>query len=757
MQRMKRILVGLAFFLVFASAGMAEDTPVRIAFEKSVPYRQAVEAFSLPAASAAVTDFGAVPGDDLDDTAALQMALDAGKNAAIFFPAGEYRVSDCLWFDAGQTLVFEEGAVLLRADESCECLLANRREGNGKTAIVGAVLDGNSALNAPLRHLCADHLDGMLLLGCVFRNGNGLHYADLCTVTNAEIIGCVFEDSFRNPTSQYEYVHLAADTEADFAVPGNEERTRDEAACENLLISHCVFKNISKQNSVAIGSRNAAPHRNIRIQQCEFTDWDMAMGAISFPKGTQDAFVSGCRFTRCRSGVIGGKGERLLVSVDNRFEYTNTPVKGKAVWALEDELPEPVSIPLLDQPAEQRGGPVLTGVEQLDDGGVRLIFSEPVRISEAARIFGGGENLPLSDTPGVFVRVTDFGAVPDDRADDSEAIQRAFDAAKDGGIVYFPKGTYMIAKAAAFYSNQSLVFEEGAVLKRHASSPLGHLLLNYFEAGEGGFCACENVNLIGAVFDGNPDVDKSNNMMNLIHTRHVNLINCFFRNGNYWHYIEANSSAGLTITSCVFEDSYTNLQLRSEYLQIDRAGNGSFTTSDKAVYQRLFSDPGPYFDETVCFRVLVNGCVFDSRNSGAVLFGNHSDAAHQYVHAQNCAFLGGNSTRGCVAFAKNMEHFSFANNLFADCTIGLFCNKGTDLVAYADNEFQNIKVPVAGSFTLSEEEGAVVSLAGIIESCSMEQEGEREIILKGIESSDQMWLFGLLDQQGHAAKIIPIR
>ena len=755
----KIMLLLVSAVLAFSFSSLAvnatlPDIQVRIAAQKSVSYREAAKAFSLPAFGEsvwmAVTDFGAIPGDSEDDSASLQQALrSAGYGGTVFFPAGEYLISSCLEYQQGQTLVFEDGAVLKRSDASCGCLLSNGGE-SVATVIVGAVLDGNEAIASPLIHFTASQTDGLTLLGCVFRNGYSQHYVELQAAKNTKIIGCTFEDTFRNPESRYEYVHLAAMN------PLPDGEAQENAVCSGLLVSHCLFVNQERNNCVAIGSRETAPNQNIRIQQCTFLNWDMAMGAVSFGNSTRDAMVYGCQFVNCRSGVMCSKGENLYVSVDNKFVNTRNPIKGKVSWALEDSLSQPVLIPLLDAPQQVETLPLLSS-ETLEDGSLHLLFSEPVRLCDATLVLGGGEKLLAASTPGVLVRVTDFGAVPNDEADDSRAIQDALDAAKEGGVVYFPSGTYMIAKATAFYSGQTLLFEEGAVLKRHKDSPLGHLLMNWFDEGVGGYYACQNVNIIGAVFDGNAEVDKSNNMMNLIHTRHVNLINCRFRNGNYWHYIEANSSADLSITGCVFEDSYYNLQTRSEYLQIDRAGNGSFSTTDKAVYQQLFSNPGPYFDDTICFHVLVNACQFDSRNSGAVLFGNHSDATHQYVHVQSCEFLGGSSSRGCVCFAKQPEHFTFTNNLFSGCTMGLFCTKGTDLVVYADNEFQNIKTPAAGAFTISEQNGALRSVAGIAENCSVSQENEYTLILRNVETCEHLWLFGLQDAQGNVLDIMNIR
>lgn len=89
--------------------------------------------------------------------------------------------------------------------------------------------------------------------------------------------------------------------------------------------------------------------------------------------------------------------------------------------------------------------------------------------------------------------------------------------------------------------------------------------------------------------------------------------------------------------------------------------------------------------------------------------------------------------------------------------MGLFCTKGTDLVVYADNEFQNIKTPAAGAFTISEQNGALRSVAGIAENCSVSQENEYTLILRNVETCEHLWLFGLQDAQGNVLDIMNIR
>ena len=89
-----------------------------------------------------------------------------------------------------------------------------------------------------------------------------------------------------------------------------------------------------------------------------------------------------------------------------------------------------------------------------------------------------------------FFDVTQFNASGDGVTDDGAAIQDAFDACNEaGGTVYFPSGTYCISKTVFYYSNQKLIFEEGAVLKRivnaeNSENTCGVFLCNWFDTAD---------------------------------------------------------------------------------------------------------------------------------------------------------------------------------------------------------------------------------------------------------------------------------
>jgi Pectate lyase superfamily protein len=79
-------------------------------------------------------------------------------------------------------------------------------------------------------------------------------------------------------------------------------------------------------------------------------------------------------------------------------------------------------------------------------------------------------------TPSVaaVIDVTTYGAIPNDSADDSLAIQNAIDAAPDNSTIYFPKGIYLLAGVKINNRSGLTLTGDGStltILKRNGSYP----------------------------------------------------------------------------------------------------------------------------------------------------------------------------------------------------------------------------------------------------------------------------------------------
>lgn len=783
----KPVRIALSELPVTGAAAVSENTvaiaasSLRIDPERVLLIQSAEPVlFETPGQSVSVDGFGAVADDTEQDAVAIQKALDHVKTGGtVYFPAGTYLVEKTLLFHSGQTLLFAPGAVLQRSDAACRCLLSNSRENQGgydateNVNIIGATFDGGVFSDAPLIQLSHSHAQRINVIGCRFRNGNELHYYDCNGSRDVRILGCVFEDSFQNANAMSEYLHISS-AAAD-ALQDGLPYEADQTACGNVVISGCSFDAGMGRNAIALGNHEDGAHSNIRIHGCTFSGGSSAKATITFGGGVSDIYVAENLFDGSNRCVMAAN-DGVWVSVENDFYGIKTSLFGQALWDAE--------------PASRAGAFFVTPAEKLSEDGASLVFGEnadlcaenrllflPGSVSDGEAVFACGEvsvdayldpqpvePVPLDtkwlddttlqltfgeavdlsgasvftsllptgilyETPGAIVNVLDFGAKPDDEGYDSARLQAAIDAVKDGGTVIFPAGVYCLDKCLGFYSNQTLLFEPGAVLIRSTYTGAGTLLMNYYSADVGGYSAVENVNIIGATFDGNPQIDKSCNLLNTFHVKNINVIGCTFRNCNYWHCFECNSSANVRVVDCVFEDQYFALQSKSEYFQIDRAGIDSISN--------LFDTAYMTFDNTSCTNILVANTIFDSTTSQAVALGNHSPYAHHGVTVTGCTFLGGYPIRGAISFAEGVEDVCVTGNTFRDMSVGLDCSGGKNLNVYADNVFENVEQLIRGDFCEAEGEGPQFMFPGYLPQVKIEKTAENTYLVTFHEPPDQ--------------------
>lgn len=271
--------------------------------------------------------------------------------------------------------------------------------------------------------------------------------------------------------------------------------------------------------------------------------------------------------------------------------------------------------------------------------------------------------------------VTAFGAVGDGVADDTAAIQAALDSVKTtGGTIIFPPGVYKLTASVYFYSNQRLIFEGGAVLMQGAG--INNLMMNYSTADKGGYDATENVEIIGATFDGG-SYTINNTLFGVCHSRNIVLRDCRFVNAyGIWHNVEINSSKNVLIDRCYFEGSRKTGQ-NGCMIQIDSYNNtATWPWNNGAV------------DSTVSDGVEVRGCVFES-NTISPAIGNHSAAIVQRLRIHECVFDGLTSTRGAIAF-QSASNVDIYNNTFVDCTTGATIGTADGTNTLHENRFIGI-------------------------------------------------------------------
>lgn len=278
-----------------------------------------------------------------------------------------------------------------------------------------------------------------------------------------------------------------------------------------------------------------------------------------------------------------------------------------------------------------------------------------------------------------YISVKDFGAVGDGVTDDASAIQDALDSLRQtGGIIFFPKGTYLITEAVIFYSNQTLWFESGAVLKQGAA--INNLLHSYCESSWTAYTGTHDCLIYGGTFDGGA-YTENNTLVGIAHCKNITFERCSFKNAyGTWHNLEINSSYNIKVINCDFEGSRKTGD-HGELIQIDAAGSSM-----------VYPWSGTNYDGTVCKYIDIEGCIFhDDTVSPAI--GNHSDHAHSFVRIHDCIFDG--FGLAAIEFASDISDVDIHDNTFNSCSKGIGASD-TGYYVY-NNRFVSVTTPITGT------------------------------------------------------------
>lgn len=251
--------------------------------------------------------------------------------------------------------------------------------------------------------------------------------------------------------------------------------------------------------------------------------------------------------------------------------------------------------------------------------------------------------------------------------DDTKALQTCIDEVKDGGVVYFPDGTYLVSAALIFYSHQHLKFSDKAVILRSdKSEPLTrYLLASYSEADWGGYCGTHDAVISGGIFDGNASMTERSTLVNTVHCSSIIIENCRFRNCSQWHFIEINASENVTVRNCYFDGySYTSVNegLYNEMLQLDLAGDNSYGP----VYNCDGKHIAHLVDYTTCRNIKIESNIFMCNGFPAI--GHHGDCTHSNIEIVGNIFDGASGrdskSRGYIIFRPQVYDVTVRNNSF---------------------------------------------------------------------------------------------
>ena len=376
----------------------------------------------------------AVGDGQADDTAAIQAALDRGRDGkAVYLPPGTYRITRTLAFNgpAVGCLVVGHGRDTRLVWDGAEGGRMFWSNGVAYSRYVGLSWDGRGKAAVGFDHAAAQRFETEVRHEHeAFRNFTafGIRVGNQQKVASAEILyrNCLFE----NCGTALAFLTF---NDYDNTVDGCEFRNCGTGVLDhkgNFYARNCHFEN-SREADFAVGSEHGSSIRRctsvgskrfveergtiapLTIQDCHVAGWTDPEGAVHL--NGSPVLMFDCSFTRPPSDrppvKLVNAAQTLLVS-SNR--------------------PDPVERLVQMTPA------------------ARLYTIPPGRLGG---VVASAEQRFLQDTATVpdrvFDAVHDFGAKGDGRADDTAAIQAAINAARQAGhgaIAYLPTGRYRVSR-----------------------------------------------------------------------------------------------------------------------------------------------------------------------------------------------------------------------------------------------------------------------------------------------------------------------
>ena len=285
-----------------------------------------------------------------------------------------------------------------------------------------------------------------------------------------------------------------------------------------------------------------------------------------------------------------------------------------------------------------------------------------------------------------FVNVVEYGAKGNGTTDDSASIQNALNAlSSSGGIIYFPKGTYLIKTGLLFYSNQTLFFENGATLLQGAS--INNLLMSKCASDVTGYNGTHDCVIYGATFDGG-SYTTNNTLAGIVHAKNITFDSCTFRNAyGAWHNLEINSSYNVKVINCDLEGS-RKTDSNGCMIQVDAINNTSTWPWD--------GNRGSV-DNTISKYIEVCNSIFHN-NTVSPAIGNHSTASDSYIRIHDNVFDGLTSSRGAIVF-QSADNVDIYDNTFNGCTTGIGSSGATYYIH--DNRFVSATTAISGSSSVA--------------------------------------------------------
>jgi hypothetical protein len=378
-----------------------------------------------------VKKHGARGDGQADDTAAIQKVFDGVKAAAsVYFPPGTYRVTRTVKLKGPLTGVLVVGhgrdtVLTWDGPEGGQLLLV---DGLAMSRYVGLTFDGRGKAAVGLNHFSTLRFETEVVhRHLAFRNFTGAGFKaekdDAYALAENTFENCLFEGCGHGTLS-------TSFNDYNWTYDGCEFRrcgTGIECHHGNFYARNCHFEDSRTVDVSARPEHGCSLRRCTSLRSNRFLDFDNSVSPLT----VQDCHVAGWRG---KDGAIRLHGAPVLL-FDCRF--AEPPDAQPPVRVL-----TPVQRLFLSNNAAPKGAELVAGktdhLYPVPAGGRRG------SVHSAAQSFLASE----VRVPGkVFDARRDFGARGDLQGDDTAAVQRCIDAARQhgrGALAYLPRGQYLI-------------------------------------------------------------------------------------------------------------------------------------------------------------------------------------------------------------------------------------------------------------------------------------------------------------------------
>lgn len=269
-----------------------------------------------------------------------------------------------------------------------------------------------------------------------------------------------------------------------------------------------------------------------------------------------------------KNGALTAAGEAATMA--NKAAAYAVNASNYAVTALEAKEQAEASKAAAQQ-SEAAVTRAATGVQALAGNAQTAATSAQAAAQRAEAAAERAEGVDGSGGSGVAMTPQAFGAVADGETDDTAAIQAMFDAVGDGGLIYFPAGTYVVrhgdTKTGEDYvavtvrgrHGLRVVLDNGATILHKTTTVHRYTMLRFED--------CDGVEIVGGVIEG--DRQSHQAVTSGYGSKGIHIVDCA---NIYIHDMEVRQIFGdcigvtggtklcenVLIEGCTLHDSYRN-------------------------------------------------------------------------------------------------------------------------------------------------------------------------------------------------------